>query len=82
VRITGAGVELNDGSKRTCHVPFKPGAPVPGTIAPHDSGMTWIEKAELEHEGFDVYRKARAFARLADHNRPVWSKRRTLMRRS
>jgi hypothetical protein len=37
---------------------IKPGAGIPGTIAPHDSAMTWFEMAELAHEGFDVYRKA------------------------
>src|SRR5439155_15197391 len=80
MRVTGAGVEVNDGSKRAGHVQVKPGADSPGIVAPRDSGMTWIETAELVHEGFDVYRTARAFARDAESDRPIWSKRRTLMR--
>ena len=83
VRVTGAGVEINDGSKRAGHVPLKPGAGIPGIIAAHDQEMTWIERAELVTEGFDVYRKARAFARLADRpGGPLWSKSRALMRRA
>jgi hypothetical protein len=84
VRVTGCGVEINDGSKRAGHVmQIKPGAGIPGVVTPHDSAMTWLERADLEHEGFNMYRKARAFALLADRTGgPVWSKRRTLMRRS
>jgi hypothetical protein len=83
VRVTGAGVEINDGGKRAGHVSLKPGATIPGTIPPHDQGMTWLETAELVKKGFDVYRKARAFAILANRAvGPLWSKRRTLMRRN
>ena len=84
IRVTGAGVEINDGSQRTGNVmQVKPGAGIPGTIAPHDSAMTWFEMADLVSERFDMYRKARAFAHLADRVAgPVWSKRRTLIQRS
>ena len=84
IRVTGAGVEMNDGSKRAGHVvQIKPGAGIPGTIAPYDSAMTWFEMADLASEGFDKYRKGRAFAHLADRvGGPVWSKPRRLMRRS
>jgi hypothetical protein len=83
VRVTGAGVEMNDGTGRAGHVPgMKLGADIPGIVAPHDQGTTWLETAELVHEGFDVYRKARAFARFGESDRPIWSKSRRLMRRS
>jgi len=82
VRVTGAGVEVNDGSGRAGHVRVKPGADIPGVVAAHDQGSTWVELAELTREGFDVYSKARAFARIGENDRPIWSKRRRLMRRS
>jgi hypothetical protein len=83
VRVTSAGVEMNDGTKRNGFVPLKPGAGIPGTIQAHDQAMTWLEKAELEKEGFDVFRKARAFVLLADREGgAIWSKPRRLMRRS
>ena len=83
IRVAGVGVEMNDGSKRTGQVTgSKVGADIPGIVNPHDSGSTWLETSDLTQNGFDVFRPARAFAHIADRNERLWSKRRTLMRRS
>jgi hypothetical protein len=83
IRVAGVGVEINDGSNRTGQVTgLKLGADIPGIVDPHDSGFTWLEAADLTQNGFDVFRPARAFANIADRNGRLWSKRRTLMRRS
>lgn len=79
VRVTGAGVEINDGSERTGNVTeVKPGAGIPGVVAPHDLGFTWIEIADLKQNGFDPFKPARAFVHVAD--RTIWSKRTAVMR--
>ena len=81
VRVENVAVELNDGSKRVGLVPgTKPGATIPGVVAPHDSGMTWFESADLVPMGLDLYRPARARVSLADRDGFLWSKRKRLMK--
>jgi hypothetical protein len=84
VRVTGVGLQANDGTKRQLvQITHEPGAGIPGTVAPRDQGQTWFKKAEIDNRGgIDVYRPVRGYAMLADRDRPIWSKRRALMKRS
>lgn len=83
VRVTGVGLEANDGSKRQLvQIIPQPGAGVPGTIAPRDSAQTWFERADIDNRGgIDVYRPVRGQVVLAERDRPIWSRRRALMRK-
>jgi hypothetical protein len=57
VRVTGVGLYLQDGSGRQMHqVQVPPGAELPGTVDPHDSGSTYFLVENVEQEaGIDVY---------------------------
>jgi len=66
VRVTGAGVELQDRSGRQVHqVREFPGATLPGAVASHDSGSTYFLADELKEAGIDIYGPITAWIRLA-----------------
>lgn len=66
IRVTGVGVDAQDGSDRQVHqLQEFPGAELPGTVAPNDSGSTYMVLGELEASGFDIYRPVTAWAQLS-----------------
>lgn len=67
VRVTGVGLDLQDGSGRTVpQVRIPEGAEIPGAVASHDSGSThFVAEALAKEAGFDIYGKFVAFANLA-----------------
>lgn len=66
VRVTGVGIDLQDGSGRQAHlVREPPGATIPGTVAPHDSGSTYFLTEELEESGVDIFGPIAGWVRLA-----------------
>ena len=82
VRVTSAGLVLQDGSKRDLvifHPP--PGASIPGAITPRDSGNTWLAIDDARRGGLDLYEPLVAWVNTAEDKR-FTSKPTTLMRRS
>ena len=66
VRVEGAGIDLQDRSGAAIHlVQPVPGATLPGAIAPHDSGQTWMERDEAEQRGINVLAPVTVWVRLA-----------------
>jgi len=66
IRVTGAGLEMQDGSDAQLHILNPPpGATIPGTIQPRDSAKTWIEQAEYEEQGISPFEPVTAWAQLA-----------------
>lgn len=66
VRVTGIGIDLQDGSCNSMHLATpNVGSSIPGVVQPHDSGDTWIAQAEVEKGGLNVYEPVRAWVRLA-----------------
>lgn len=82
VRVTSAGLMLQDGSGRQFVILRQPdGATLPGVVQPHDSATTWIAQADAESEGgFDVFAPVTAWVNLAT-GQAVTSKPRPLMTR-
>jgi hypothetical protein len=80
VRVTGVGIETNDGSKRVLvQIMPQPGAGIPGTVNPHDSAMTWFERdPNWKANGLDVQRPTRCRITIAERAGFIWSKRRRL----
>lgn len=75
VRVESAGLNAQDGSQRVAQsLHMQPGATIPGTIAPHDSGWTYILASELKRE-FDFHRPVVAWVALATgervHSKPA-----------
>jgi hypothetical protein len=65
VRVANVGIDLQDGSERTMNLTTPmPGATVPGVIAPHDSGVGYALKDEVD-EQVDVTKPVRVWARLS-----------------
>jgi hypothetical protein len=66
VRVHSIGLLLQDGSKRNLvFVHQVPGSTIPGTVPPHDEGTAFVERAEVEQGGIDVFRPLVAWANLA-----------------
>lgn len=66
VRITGAGVDLQDQSGAALHIiDPPPGSTVPGVVQPHDSGQTFVSQGEYEDRGISPYEPVVAWVRLA-----------------
>jgi hypothetical protein len=67
VRITGVGLNLQDGSGREMHqVRVPQGATLPGTVASHDSASTYFLADDLKREaGVDVYAPISGWVHLA-----------------
>jgi hypothetical protein len=82
IRVTSAGLSLQDGSGRTItQINPVPGATLPGTIAPHDSAMTYFVEADLVREtGIDKFEPVEAWAVLSTGPRIV-SKAKPLLKR-
>jgi hypothetical protein len=82
IRVTSAGLTLQDGSGRTItQVKQVPGATLPGPIAPHDSAMTYFVEADLVREtGIDKFEPVEAWAVLSTGPR-VQSKAKPLLKR-
>jgi len=70
VRITSAGVLLQDGSGRQAVMtrPIADGT-LPQVIAPHDAHQVYFEMAEVRAMGIDLRRPVVAWARSADDKR-------------
>ncbi len=68
-RVTSAGLHAQDGSGRIVNIVQAPqGGELPHVIPPHDSHLTWIERADLPPE-IDIYEPLRAWARAASGER-------------
>lgn len=79
MRLDSAGVELQDGSGSKLFVTMPPnGATIPGLVAPHSSAKTWIEKADADRAGIDVFQPLRGFV-YAANGKQYRSKPTTLM---
>ena len=56
IRVHGAGLLLQDGSGGQLVIPQPPpGAEIPGTIQPNDSGMTYMLREAAERRGIDMF---------------------------
>jgi hypothetical protein len=66
LRVTSAGLTMQDGSGATLVQPRPPpGATLPGTIPPHDSAMTYFYEEHTRERGFDLRRPVEAWATLS-----------------
>lgn len=66
VRVTGAGLDLQDGSGyQLHHVGQFPGSTLPGMVEPYDSASAFLPLEQIEAEGIDFSRPVIAWARLA-----------------
>lgn len=78
VRVTGAGLDLQDGSRRQLHATF-PAADLPGTVAPNDSGSTYVLLDDAKGKGIDPTAPLVSWVRLAT-GEVVKSKPRAIMK--
>lgn len=82
VRVTGAGIDLQDNSGAALHIiDPPPGSTVPGVVQPHDSGQTFVAQGDYEDRGISPYDPVVAWVRLAT-GELVKSKPATLMQRT
>lgn len=66
IRVTGAGLDMQDGSQMELHILEPPsGSTIPGTVQPRDSAKTWIEQAAYEAQGINPLEPVTAWAKLA-----------------
>jgi hypothetical protein len=67
VRVTGAGLYLQDGSGRQMHqMQSPPGATIPGTIESHDSASTYFLAEDIRREaGIDIYAPISGWVQLS-----------------
>lgn len=79
VRVVAAGVVSQDDQKQLLQVIAPPpGASIPGTVPPNDSGMTYLMLSILEEEHqIDLFKPVQAWVRLAT-NEMIVSKARRL----
>jgi hypothetical protein len=81
VRVTGVAIEHNRGVKGVfAQVMPQIGATIPGVIGPHDSGMTWFDKDDLEGKGLELTRPTRGRITLAEQAAFIYSKRKQLLK--
>jgi len=80
IRVAGVGFDLQDGSGRTLQLAaIPPGATIPGEIAAHDSGQTWIiADSDVGEMPVDLFRPLVGWVRLST-NEKIRAKVRTLM---
>lgn len=66
VRVTGAGLDLQDDSGYQLHTFGQfPGATLPGVVSPRDSASAFLPLEKVEEEGIDITEPVTAWARLA-----------------
>jgi hypothetical protein len=66
VRVTGAGLDLQDGSGcQLHHIGQFPGATLPGVVASRDSASAYLPLDQVEAEGINIAMPVTAWARLA-----------------
>ena len=66
IRVTSAGLFMQDGSRRTFVQPQQPpGAELPGIVESYDSKLTYFWREDLTAAGFDLTRPLQAWANLA-----------------
>lgn len=63
--VSAAVAESSPSKRRSERGVQFPGASLPGTVAPNDSGSTFLLAEELGANGFDFYRPITAWAQLA-----------------
>lgn len=82
VRVSGVGLDLQDGSGREMHVVHPvPGSDLPGTVGSRDSGQMLILESEVTDAGIDIYDPVTGWVRLSTGEK-VRSKASPLMSRS
>jgi hypothetical protein len=66
VRVTGIGFNMNDGTNRVVQIVYPgAGSSLPGSIAPHDSGMGWMSEVDVRDAGIDIYKPLVAWVRTS-----------------
>ncbi len=65
VRVTGAGLDLQDGSATSCIISGSFLGRPPGTVAPRDSASAYLPLDQVEAEGINITEPVTAWARLA-----------------
>jgi hypothetical protein len=66
IHVNNTGIDLQDGSNNTMSLTTPmPGASLPGTVEPHNSGVAFALKEEVERQGVDLTKPVRVWARLA-----------------